>query len=262
VILAVSILGLACGAGDEAQGPTAVPATAAPREAATAAPATATAVPPATASAVVWTRSGKAPTVTSILAALRESGVSGARALGRPQTVGDGRVVGVASHGPEEGPSLIAYVASDGGGQAQIEGRADLPTAKPILTSLMGPPVVAAQEIGDLDADGEPEAMFFVQYHDEPQPAVGDVARGHYFVVDLDPGPRVAASFESQAHPQADVLLERRATVRREDLDGDGHPDLRVRGRECMSATEGAEDCTPVDERWIWDAPTDAWTRR
>jgi hypothetical protein len=120
-----------------------------------------------------------------------------------------------------------------------------------------GAPRIAAWQSGDLDGDSEMEAWLRLRY-----PVSGDLAgRGHYVILDLGGEPRVAfneVTQESTAPGEYDIL----SAPRLEDVDGDGHDDVRVRGRRCHLLDVGGdleEACERFETVHLWEEGSDSW---
>jgi len=197
-------------------------------------------------------RSGEQPGGAAIMGALRAEGTEAAALLGRPQPVGDGRFLVVATSGGDR-PSLTFAVVGDDDG-ARIEATLPLELEEEV-DAMNEPPNVAARDVDDLDGDGEREAMALVRYMTPPERAVGPAEIGHYFLFDLDPEPSIAFSEQTQ---RSQASMELRGHVTLEDGDGDGHPDVHIRYTDCIAGEQ--PECERREAVHLYDPDTDRWS--
>jgi len=111
-------------------------------------------------------------------------------------------------------------------------------------------------QIDDYDDDGEPELL--VRFRDQIMCSGG----GENLVTTLqlvelsETPPRIALQTEID-HALSNGAVQTRTKVVHEDLDHDGHRDLKIEYR----LTAEGEDPTEDQRRWRWDPATDAWVR-
>jgi hypothetical protein len=106
--------------------------------------------------------------------------------------------------------------------------------------------------VDDHERDGEIEALVRFR-HDIMCPGGGPNTITELRIVELEPG--LAVVLKTELH-HAIVSVETTGTVHHEDLDADGHPDLRVR-----YSTKSEDDPKPVlaENRWRWVPADDTW---
>jgi hypothetical protein len=142
------------------------------------------------------------------------TGMKGFSQHGKPLALGDSRFVSVVFPGdPSATPIPTALILSENGGKAQIEGMIELAPTEGIFV-YTSYPSIAERKAGDLDNDGEPEAWFYLRYNTPPEPAVGTTTIGEYFIIDVDPSPRIAFQTISSRDPMADADWHVAETVR------------------------------------------------
>ncbi len=246
-------------------------------------------------------RSGRAPTLAAATATLRAQRASAARFMpeGAFNALGDGRFVLItrrSDRGFRHSPAFELHVFSENAGVAQLEGSAQVPTAN-LFVGQSGangcPPAILAREVRDVDADGEPELLFVLRYCLMASCVNGYVAFEYLLVYDLTPGPRLSLMVERRKRGQGHEHDARSRTVQWRDVNGDGHPDVIARGRDCVSSYDriqsylrgegaspiddvamgacdapertcaengfGLRDCVEHSETALWDPVTDAW---
>lgn len=93
-----------------------------------------------------------------------------------------------------------------------------------------GGKIAAVGFVGDLDADGKLEAKVRTLFC-RVVPAIGSVKVRRLAMVNLDGAPRVALRFELGYDALPTAMGAVKARERYQDLNGDGHPDLRVTQR-------------------------------
>ncbi len=185
-------------------------------------------------------RSGRAPSMSALLAAARAQIASAASftTQGAFNALGDGRFVAVlqrTDRGAPRSPTLEVVVASELEGRAQIEGVAEVPTSG-VWTGAEGNGCdlsVEGREVRDLDNDGELEIALAVNYCTQPACPTGYVTFSYLAVYDLTPAPRLALMVERRILPQAEMYGTRERRTRWRDVNGDGHPDLVAIGEDC-----------------------------
>ena len=183
---------------------------------------------------------------------------------GKPLALGDSRFVSVVFPGDPSADIIpTVLVLSENGGKAQIEGMIELSPTEGIF-AYTSYPTIAERKAGDLDNDGEPEAWFFLRYNTPPEPGVGSTAIGEYFIIDVDPSPRIAFNTISSRDPIADTYLHVAEKVRYGDENSDGHPDVIVKGKQCQLMYNEVKDdnvssCEETRRVYLWDAETDSW---
>jgi len=108
---------------------------------------------------------------------------------------------------------------------------------------------------GDFDRDGEPELNVFLGYG--RQSYTGAMEHNQFYVVDLVPGLRAAAS--AYIFLRNGIGYEPELTF--EDFNGDGHPDIEVRAQACQQPREEGAlvGCQPIVRRLLWNARTSSW---
>lgn len=226
---------------------------------------------PAEPAEVAQERGGEAPTFSMIRAKLGIAKQEKVRVLGKPLPLGDGRFVCTICRQPGEGlgehARLIVLVVSRVADGARIESRVELQAGRSHFAGdedddadfgfLAGEdePAVLARDVGDLDGDGEVEAWLVVKYS-EIERAVGEVQRKHTFVIDVDPAASVAFSrITSLWGLESECDIDQTLRLRYRDVDGDGHPDIVLKGKlekECGEVVE-------IEETHLWDEASDTW---
>ncbi|MFV8751287.1 hypothetical protein ACNOYE_12150 [Nannocystaceae bacterium ST9] len=111
----------------------------------------------------------------------------------------------------------------------------------------------------DYDDDGELELLVRVR-HDRMCPGGGPNVITTMIVVDPSPSPSVALKTELH-HALGNGASETKAEVVHEDLDGDGHRDVRIRYETTSEPVEedGAPTSQSAENRWLWQSSRDAW---
>ena len=218
-------------------------------------------------------RSGKRPTFSQILRAVRaHPELSEAYAVfkkknsdpnrdcpfqmtvhGRPLPLDKGRFLACVLYTVENTGSVhgswsdtFFLVVSEKDGAAQIEGTLSGGSQAEIVT----------WGAGDLDKDGNTEAWILTSIHVGTECAVGPHYITQYQIVNLEPVFAWSTSFKAgDSYPVADSMDEVDSHVVYEDLNGDGHPDLRVREKTCPWGRR----CTTEIYTYLWDKKTDSW---
>ncbi|MDP3273609.1 MAG: hypothetical protein Q8Q09_00335 [Deltaproteobacteria bacterium] len=245
---------------------------------------------PAHTFAAVSERSGRAPTMASVLAALRAQVASSARfvAQGGLSALGEGRYVAVIEQTDPaypRSPRLAVVTVSENASAAQIEGLAYVPTEG--VWQAHGDDGCAltleGRQVRDLDQDGELEISLAVRFCSQSSCPIGFTTYGYLAVFDLVPVPRLVAMVERSLTPTlANAWATRRRRTQWRDVNGDGHADLIVSGEDCQPTAEAdaavllSRGCTRVREAqegepfgpWcclartetvLYDPATDAW---
>jgi hypothetical protein len=112
----------------------------------------------------------------------------------------------------------------------------------------------------DYDDDGEPELLVRVRNHVMCE-ADGDNEITTLAIV--DPAPAVGIALKTELHHTHRMdIFSTKATVSHEDLNGDGHRDVRIKYETTTTPLDDdADPSTEVAEnRWLWEAGRDAWT--
>lgn len=118
---------------------------------------------------------------------------------------------------------------------------------------------IATWRAEDVDADGELELVMVVRWIVAVVCGPGQVWQSELVVVDLVPTARIALSLALESYFESGMYTQR-GHVTHEDRDGDGHPDVRVRLRDCDVDDEGAERCGPARyQDYLWRADTDTF---
>ncbi|MDP3273608.1 MAG: hypothetical protein Q8Q09_00330 [Deltaproteobacteria bacterium] len=245
---------------------------------------------PAHTFAAVSERSGRAPTMGSVLAALRTQVASSASfvAQGGFSALGEGRYVAVVMQTDPaypRSPRLAVVTVSENAAAPQIEGLAYVPTENvwQARDSNGCTLTVNGRQVRDLDQDGEKELSLAITFCSQPTCPTGFVTYGYLAVFDLTPTPRLVAMVERSVVPQApETLTSRGRTTRWRDVNGDGHADLIVSGEDCepqvgedpeslvsrgctrAREAEGGDVggpwcCLSRTETVLYDPATDAW---
>lgn len=202
-------------------------------------------------------RSGRAPAMAAVLAAVRATVASGATFApqGRFNALGDGRFVLVlqrTDRGFPRSPSLDVVVASESaeGGRAQIEGMAEVPTTD-VFQGDVGNGCdlsVEGRELRDIDGDGELELAMSVRYCSQPVCPTGFSEFEYLAVYDLTPAPRLVAFVERKVLGQSDIRGLRARRTRWRDVNNDGHADLIAEGEDCgWVGSEAIEGRAPAE---------------
>jgi hypothetical protein len=112
----------------------------------------------------------------------------------------------------------------------------------------------------DYDDDGEPELLVRVR-NDVTCPGGGPNEITTMILVDPGPTPSIALETELH-HALGNGAAETKALLTHEDLNGDGHRDVRIQYTTTSEPIEGeaAEPPDVAENRWIWDAGRDAWS--
>lgn len=218
-------------------------------------------------------RSGRAPSLGAAVAMLRARRSSAARFVpeGGFNALGDGRFALVVQRfdpGAPRSPAFEVHVFSESEGAAQLEGSAQVPTTFLYLGANGESgcaPAILAREVRDFDDDQEPELSLIIRYCLRASCASGYVAMEYHAVYDVTPGPSLAALVERRWRGQDNMHSARTRVVSWRDVNGDGHPDLVARGRDCepdidriFSYARGEHDndeSAPSDEAMINPCP-------
>jgi hypothetical protein len=186
-------------------------------------------------------RSGRAPSLGAAVAMLRARRSSAARFVpeGGFNALGDGRFALVVQRfdpGAPRSPAFEVHVFSESEGAAQLEGSAQVPTTYLYLgeNGATGcAPAILAREVRDFDDDDEPELSLIIRYCLRASCSAGYVAMEYHAIYDVTPGPSLAALVERRWRGQDNMHSARTRVVSWRDVNGDGHPDLVARGRDC-----------------------------
>lgn len=116
------------------------------------------------------------------------------------------------------------------------------------------PPFAVTARTDDYDDDGEPEILVRVRYA-LMCPGGGPNTVTSLHIYDTTPGLDTALSTELHHLMDAYPEEETRATVKHEDLDGDGHRDVKI---EYVSKPEGKVE--RATNTWLYTPARDAWT--
>jgi hypothetical protein len=198
--------------------------------------------------------------------------------LGRAIAAGPGRWVAIVVGGPgsEEDGALevgAAVIAStpDGAGEPTLLAWLPLPTegvwatlarGGEVTSELAEVPRVLASGLEDWDDDGQLELEVVLTYSGAPVCGVGATTYRHYFALETEGTPRVAAAILSGQASEADMGAQLTGTVLHEDTNGDGHRDLVLRSRLCERRDVEAEErtCEPSTRRvFPWDPARGTW---
>jgi hypothetical protein len=105
--------------------------------------------------------------------------------------------------------------------------------------------------VDDHERDGEVEVLVRFRYEFNCSTVVSEIT--DLSIVELEPTLAVVLRTELH-HTLTDV--EKKGTAHHEDLDGDGHPDLRV---SFSTKVEGEPKPKLTENRWRWVAGDDTW---
>jgi hypothetical protein len=111
----------------------------------------------------------------------------------------------------------------------------------------------------DYDDDGEPELIVRVR-ETVTCPGGGPNEITSLILVDPSPTPSIALKTELH-HALGNGAAETKALLTHEDLDGDGHRDVRIKYTTTSEPLEGEPPEKPdvAENRWLWAADRDAW---
>jgi hypothetical protein len=107
----------------------------------------------------------------------------------------------------------------------------------------------------DFDDDGEAELLVRVRL-DTMCPGGGPNTITHLIIADF--APTSAIALRTELHHSMIGDAQTKATVAHEDLDGDGHRDVRVR---YVSTDSDPASTETAENRWLWVAGEDEWVR-
>ncbi len=116
------------------------------------------------------------------------------------------------------------------------------------------------QTVRDFTGDGRADAVIVLSYTGPPEPAVGSTAYSKAYAVVFEPAPRVILTIDVALDPGASAIPHRTGRLFVEDVNGDGHVDLVVRGQNCQ-AEPNAEDarCRDYERRWLYRPAARTW---
>lgn len=112
----------------------------------------------------------------------------------------------------------------------------------------------------DLDGDGKADAVVGVSYGSPSYPAVGPTSFWRHYVVVFDPAPVVRANIATAEDPGASGMPHRSGHLTLEDVNGDGKPELVIRGQRCdqdPSMSDAA--CREYTQTWAYRPATRTW---
>jgi hypothetical protein len=119
---------------------------------------------------------------------------------------------------------------------------------------------IATWRAEDVDADGELELVMVVRWIVAVVCGPGQLWESELIIVDLVPRASIALALALESYSESGVY-ERRGHAAHEDRNGDGHPDVRVRFRDCDLDDEGEERCdAPRYVDYLWDAARDVFS--
>ncbi len=172
-----------------------------------------------------------APGYNQLQKLAKGAGLKHARAHGKGAPMGGTRFLAVVSSRKQQ--KVLLMVVDGAGGAWTV--KHTLPLALTLSSASNSErchraQVAAVAFVGDLDADGKLEAKVRTLYC-KVVPAIGDVSVRRLFMINLGGVPRVALSFELGYDALPTAMGAVKARERYQDLNGDGHPDLRVTQR-------------------------------
>lgn len=114
----------------------------------------------------------------------------------------------------------------------------------------------------DADADGEPEIQAVVRSGMAVLCGLGEITEREVFYINAGRGKALSLAASVQLRQSAAGRDIFRATTRLSDENGDGHPDLMVRSRQCPESEfigECAQESVEVTQH-LWDPEHDRWS--
>jgi hypothetical protein len=147
-----------------------------------------------------------------------------------------------------------ALLVSEHEGAGQIEATVRLPIE--MLSSSEKAPELDSLTVQDVDADGEVEIEVHLSFMTHPADPSGATERTQMFVLDIEPLARVAFTMLTSVKPVSGAGAVTSAT-KFEDVDGEGHPDIVVAGKQCIATA-----CEPMEVTFFYNPASDSWAEQ
>lgn len=182
--------------------------------------------------------------------------------LGTPRQFAPGRWFTIASRSRAESGAPVSVYACVADSAVTYTARCIVVPTPRLDYSLFAADTPQDRSESDLDGDSVPELRFSLTYSTRSEPAVGPDLFTRHYVFRAAPAPRMVLEIVVAHDPGASGLPHRSGSIHVQDADGDGVPDLIVRGTQCAREPDGSgEGCRDYEWTWLWRRATRTWVR-